>query len=211
MRTALEIIELHNAQWDEVLGRVEQALDEKDATLIRKLFESYAYVTDLVEDKNTSIRRLRQLFFGAHTEKTAAVVGNPVATTDAVAPGDAAVNTELVSPEPDTDTANHKEETASPVKGHGRNGAAAYTGAGRIDVPHPTLQAGDACPACRDGTLYEKTAGVIVRITGQPPVAATIYELQKLRCNLCDQVFTATPPPEAGERKYVSFRQAGII
>ena len=47
----------------------------RTATLIRAVFESYAYVTDLVEDKNTSIRRLRQLFFGARTEKTDAVVG----------------------------------------------------------------------------------------------------------------------------------------
>ena len=49
---------------EEVLRRVEQSLDEKDAALVRAVFESYAYVTDLVEDKNTSIRRLRQLFFG---------------------------------------------------------------------------------------------------------------------------------------------------
>jgi transposase len=211
MRTALEIIELDSTRLDEVLGRVEQALDEKDATLIRKVFESYAYVTDLVEDKNTSIRRLRQLFFGARTEKTAAVVGSPVDTTDAVAQKDAAVDTKLAEREPDTDTDTANQlDTAPPTQGHGRNGAAAYTGAERIDVPHPSLKAGDACPACRDGTIYEKTAGVIVRITGQPPLTATIYELQKLRCNLCDQVFTATPPPEAGERKY-AFTAASMI
>ena len=61
--------------WRTSSRRVEQSLDEKDAALVRAVFESYAYVTDLVEDKNTSIRRLRQLFFGARTEKTDAVVG----------------------------------------------------------------------------------------------------------------------------------------
>ena len=45
---------------EEVLRRAEQSLDEKDAELIRAVFESYAYVTDLVEDKNTTIRWLRQ-------------------------------------------------------------------------------------------------------------------------------------------------------
>src|SRR5581483_10707598 len=35
-----------------------------------------------------------------------------------------------------------------------------------------------------------------------PPVAATIYELEKLRCNLCGQIFTAQPPAEAGVKKY---------
>ncbi len=57
------------------MHRVEAPLDAEDATLIRRVFESYAYVTELVEDKNTSIRRLRELLFGKPTEKTAAVLG----------------------------------------------------------------------------------------------------------------------------------------
>src|SRR5262249_57401721 len=61
---------------------------------------------------------------------------------------------------------------------------------------------GGACPACGQGTVYEKAPGVLVRITGQPPLAATIYQLQKLRCHLCGQVFTAPAPAEAGSAKY---------
>src|SRR6516225_9110041 len=34
------------------------------------------------------------------------------------------------------------------------------------------------------------------------PLAATVYELEKLRCNLCGNVYTATAPPEVGEKKY---------
>jgi transposase len=64
------------------------------------------------------------------------------------------------------------------------------------------LTAGDACPACGQGTVYEKAPGVLVRISGQPPLAATIYQLQKLRCHLCGQVFTAAAPSAAGEQKY---------
>ena len=52
------------------------------------------------------------------------------------------------------------------------------------------------------GTVYEKAPGVLVRITGQPPLAATVYQLQKLRCHLCGQVFTAEAPAEAGLTKY---------
>jgi transposase len=43
---------------------------------------------------------------------------------------------------------------------------------------------------------------VLVRIKGQAPIAATVYELEKLRCNLCGDVFTAAAPEEAGEEKY---------
>ena len=68
MRNAPELVEVDSTRLEEVLRRVEQSLDEEDAALVRAVFESYAYVADLVEDKDTSIRRLRQLFFGARTE-----------------------------------------------------------------------------------------------------------------------------------------------
>jgi hypothetical protein len=42
----------------------------------------------------------------------------------------------------------------------------------------------------------------LVRITGQPPLTARIYQLQKLRCHLCGEVFTAAVPAEAGDHKY---------
>src|SRR3954453_23837522 len=85
MRNAPEMIEVDNTQLEEVLRRVEQSLDEKDSALIRAVFQSHVYVTDLVEDKNTSLRRLRKLFFGARTEKTDAVVGRTTEKTDATA------------------------------------------------------------------------------------------------------------------------------
>ena len=42
----------------------------------------------------------------------------------------------------------------------------------------------------------------MVRIQVQAPIAATVYELEKLRCNLCGDVFTAAPPQGVGDRKY---------
>ena len=201
MRQAPEIFEVDSTQLDAVLRRVQQALDEKDATLIRRLFESYLYVADLVEDKNTTIRRLRQLFFGARTEKTKAVVGSPSTKSDATVPSSTAAAAEKASAESAPDES--KATTTKPAgPGHGRNGAAAYAGAGRIEVSHPSLQAGDPCPSCGQGTVYDKAPGVLVRITGQPPLTATIYELQKLRCHLCGQVFSAAAPAGAGSHKY---------
>jgi transposase len=203
MRNAPEIVEVDSTQLEDVLCRAEQALDEKDAALIRAVFQSYVYVADLVDDKNTSIRRLRQLFFGARTEKTAAVVGHQTEKRDATPQSDAAADTAFAAGEPDSGAA-HEADTTPACRGHGRNGADAYRGAERIDVPHPSLTAGDPCPACGQGTVYDKAPGVSVRITGQPPLAATIYRLQKLRCHLCGQVFTAAAPAEAGGQKYAA-------
>jgi len=195
------IIDVSNAQLEEVLLRVEQSLDEKDAELIRAVFQSYLYVTDLVEDKNTSIRRLRQLLFGAATEKTDAVVGQPGDRPGATLPGGAATAPEAAAPEAAAE-ASDATATEPARPGHGRNGADAYRGAERVNVAHPALKPGDACPACGQGTVYEKAPGVLVRITGQPPLSATIYQLQKLRCHLCGQVFTAPAPAEAEHDKY---------
>jgi transposase len=201
MRNSPEIVEVNSTQLEEVLRRVEQSLDEKDTKLIRAVFQSYVYVADLVEDKNTSIRRLRKLFFGARTEKTEAVVGRQTEKTAATPQNGAAADIELTASEPDTGATN-EADTASASQGHGRNGADAYRSAERIDIPHPSLSAGDPCPACGQGTVYEKVPGVVVRITGQPPLAAKIYQLHKLRCHLCGQVFTAPAPAEAGSDKY---------
>jgi transposase len=195
------IIDVSNAQLEEVLHRVEQSLDEKDVTLIRAVFQSYLYVTDLVEDKNTSIRRLRQLLFGGRTEKTDAVAGQRTDRPEATMPRDVATGTESAAGEAAPEASG--AAAAEPARqGHGRNGADAYRGAERVNVPHPSLEPGDACPACGRGTVYEKAPGVLVRITGQPPLAATIYQVQKLRCHLCGRVFTTPTPATAGGAKY---------
>src|SRR4029078_4599354 len=147
------------------------------------------------------MRGLRQLFFGRRTEKTEALVGGKAKQPHAALPRGAPGDTPLTPPQPDIGEAG-EPDTVPVCQGHGRNGADAYRGAERIDVPHASLTAGDVCPACGQGTVYEKAPGVLVRLIGQPPLTATIYQLQKLRCHLCGQVFTAAAPPEAGGRKY---------
>jgi hypothetical protein len=147
MRHAPEIIEVDSPRLEDVLGRAEQALPLEDVALIRAVVEAYRYVVELVDDKNTSIGRLRQLLFGSRTEKTSAVLGRTADLRDAPPANGAAADTEPAGGEVDSD--GSKETDQAPArKGHGRNGADAYRGAGGIDVPHPSLQAGDPCPAC---------------------------------------------------------------
>src|ERR1700747_860314 len=122
MRNALELVDVDSDRLEEVLRRAEQSLDEKDAALIRAVFESYAYVTELVEDKNTSIRRLRQLFFGSRTGKTEAVGGAKPGTSKVAASPGTAAEIESVTGEGPPDVS----EAAAASKGHGRNGAEAY-------------------------------------------------------------------------------------
>ena len=68
---------------------------------------------------------------------------------------------------------------------------------------HPELKHGDPCPECPKGKVYvQKEPAQLVRITGQAPLKATVYELDRLRCNLCGLVFTAPEPESVGPEKY---------
>ena len=87
--------------------------------------------------------------------------------------------------------------------GHGRNSAARFPGAHRVVIAHPTLRHGDLCPECGAGKVYrQKQPKTLVRIVGRPPLEATRYEMERLRCNGCNQVFTAETPLEVGPEKY---------
>jgi transposase len=199
MLTKPTTIELDMNDLEDALRRAESALSEKDYTLFKAVCESYAYLSDLVGDKSTTISRLRKILFGVKTEKTAAVVGKREAAT---APPSGADTPAASLAEGDLEVAA-KDDAEPSEKGHGRNGADAYTGAEKIEVPHESLTPGDPCPKCAKGTVYETgRPGVLVRFTGQAPVQAKVYYLQKLRCNLCGEVFTARTPEDAGERRY---------
>ncbi len=69
-------------------------------------------------------------------------------------------------------------------EGHGRNGADAYEGAKKIEVPHASLKSGDPCPECEKGKVYVlPDPRKLVRVKGQAPLSATVYELERLRCS----------------------------
>lgn len=89
------------------------------------------------------------------------------------------------------------------MPGHGRNGAETYRNPRRVRVSHESLKHGDRCPGCLKGKVYEQQEPRrLVRIVGQAPLAATVYELQRLRCNLCGEVYSADAPEGVGEDKY---------
>jgi hypothetical protein len=166
-------------------------LSEDEYETLHAAMETLIFLTQELEKNRVSIQRLKKLLFGATTEKTQKVMekllnkaGKETSSTDDGAKDNA-------------------PEAQKKAKGHGRNGADAYTGADKFSVPHESLKPGDACPNCKKGTVYESVKpGHLVRVRGQAPLGATVYELQKLRCNLCGQIYTAQTPPGVGPHKY---------
>ena len=58
---------------------------------------------------------------------------------------------------------------------------------------HAKLTSGDICPECEKGKVYtQKEPKALVRVIGQAPLTATVYELERLRCN--PAVAKSSPP-----------------
>jgi len=157
-------------------------LSAEDCATLQGLFATLAFLQQALKEKGMSVQRLQQMLFGSKSEATAKVVGK----------------TEVKD-----EKAEKKEDGEEKKKGHGRNGVAAYSGAEKVKVPHPTLTAGQPCAGCLTGKVYSlEEPAKLVRITGCAPLNATVYECDRLRCNLCGEVFTAPSPEGVGEKKY---------
>jgi transposase len=197
--TPIQRMDLHMDELESIVERAKVGpLDEQDCATILAVFQSYLYVTDLLEERGTTLERLRKLVFGSSSEKTRAVLANQSAPS-AGTPLSPAVLPEVAPATPDTAP---PPAAPTPAPGHGRNGARAYRGAERVQITNRTLKPGYPCPECKNGSVYVLPPGILVRIVGQAPLQAKVYEFQKLRCNLCGKVFTAPAPEGVGSEKY---------
>jgi transposase len=192
------VIELNREELEAMLDSARsRPLQEEEYQKLKGVIETLAYLTGLIEKGKLSVRRLQQMLFGARTEKTQMVLKTePSAKNSSLEPQDHQAGPCAEGP---STPLGEKEKS----KGHGRNGAAAYSGATRVWVGHDSLKPGDPCPGCLKGKVYDSMApSTLVRLNGQAPLGVKVWELEKLRCNLCGQVYTAHTPEEVGPEKY---------
>lgn len=187
-------IDLDMDQLDELLKRAESSsLQDGDVELIKGMAECIALLSQAVDEKASSVKKLLRMVFGAKTEKKENILKKDEAK-DTGADGDQDSN----APKGKKDKKKGKKKN-----NNGRNGADSYVGAERVEVEHPELKSGDPCPKCKEGKLYKNTdPGIEIRVKGAAPLQATVYELEKLRCNLCGKIFNAPVPKSAGNKKY---------
>jgi hypothetical protein len=158
-----------------------RCLEPDDYTLLKVVIDTVCFLSRQVRQKASSIRRLLHLIFGVRTEKTRTVLHRGEESPP-------------ISPAP-----SEKPKR----KGHGRRAASAYWGAQKVQVAHPQLKVGQTCPACQRGPLYDtRRPAVLLHLEAQPVIAGTVFEMEKLRCVACGQLFGAPPPAEAGQEKY---------
>ena len=198
-------VDLDIGQLESIVERA--SLSEQDRATLIAAVGTLAFLTRELQNRRASVARLRKMLFGARTEKSSTVLesigGNDVGEAGADGlPGDNHAPDDT-SVQPTGEITAGQPEPKPKRKGHGRRSAASYRGGEKVTVEHDTLQALAPCPACQKGKLYElQIPAVIVRVTGQAPLGAAVYECQRLRCNLCGEVYVAKPPADAGAHKY---------
>ncbi len=185
-------LEVELPELEAILERTrEGALSAEDHGKLKAAVDTLAYLTRELEAKGTSIERLRRLLFGYRTETTSRVLG------------EAAESTQSATAPPQAHRVGGPETVRNKRPGHGRNGVKAYCGAQMRKVAHESIEHGTRCPSCARGKVYTQAEpATLLRVRGMAPLSALVYELERLRCNLCGEVFTAASPDGVGEAKY---------
>lgn len=174
------------------LERARAALSAEDYALLTGAVDTFTALTRELQLKGATLERLRRLFLGSTSEKTKKVLGDE--EQGAAGEAEQGAGESVVPP---------KGAAKEKPKGHGRNGAAAYSGAKREKVAHASLHGGDGCPGCTSGKVYPmKEPALLLRVRGMAPLDATVWECDRLRCNACGEVFTADAPEGVGTEKY---------
>ena len=140
-------IDLTPEDIETLLERVKPVVSEQDYEAIKAMADTIEALSQVRDQKATSIKRLLNLLFGQKSEKK-----------------------EKVFKKPKDDDDEGGKKPPKKRKGHGRNGASAYTGAEKVVINHESLKHGDPCPECINGKVYRcKIPKTVVRIVGSPP------------------------------------------
>ena len=191
-----ELVSATQEELDEILALTKKTLPAKQYQLLEGVLTTFVYVMRALQNAKTSLKRFRQMLFGARTESKEKLFKNLGVASAA----DQAALAGATPPAPGEPSETPPTPPAKP--GHGRNGAQAYSDSPVVEIALPDLKSGDQCPKCTHGKVYDTPPKVVVKVVGSPPLTATIYKLLRLRCRLCDAIFTGLLPEGASAPKY---------
>jgi transposase len=188
-----------------LIERLESSnLNNTDKTIIASVIHCHFWIQLCLLEAKMSIKRLKGLFGLRTSEKRKNLpeeadseeisLEEEVGGVDEADSNNKEVGQDLLdlSPFIDTDEEGDDADKAL-VKGHGRLGHEEYVGATIQEHPHEFLSRGDPCPGQCGGKLYLVKPKFIVCLKGNSLITAQKHILERLRCSLCGQVFTASP------------------
>ena len=195
-----QLVDATQAELDALLALAKASFPQPQYELLANVLATFAYVMEQLQNAKTTLKRFRHMLFGKRTESMSNIkkaIGSGIG--DGSDQGGGVVEATPGDPVA-LPTGVGKEPTK--CKGHGRNGADAYPNAKVVEIGLPDLHAGDICPACTTGKVYDSPPRTIVKVAGQAPLMAIVYKLARQRCRLCDAMFTAPMPDGVSPSKY---------
>ena len=198
------------------LGANENALARSEGLLNHYFFviQKLSELEQDIELKNAHIARLQEQLFGSNAvvidsqaEESDAIENDPPSGNE-----DSQANVNDAScDDADKNGGSDGSNTPAPQKekkpGHGRLSADEYTGAERVVCSHDHLKPGDTCPDCLNGRLYAVDPLKRVVVDGRPPLLATLFLIEVLRCALCGERFRAQAPVDT-THKYTALSKS---
>lgn len=177
MKKDPQVVQLDSHQIEDLKDRIQRSgLVEEDVKLLIGVLDCFAWIKASYGESRFRITKLLRFIFGPKTEK----------------------RTKNTDPQPKNPGAQ-EGVLKPPPSGHGKNGADEYHGAEVVKCEHGQLKTGDTCPECKIGKVYPQNPGVFIKVVGGSLLTVTKYLTEKLRCNLCGEIFEADLPNEVSK------------
>ena len=183
-----EIKDLSVEELEALKARIdEKRLNDEDFIILKKTLNFSVWIQSKLKEAGIKLSKLRNLIFGCKTEKRKD--DNDDKTNDN--------DQNKGSPK----LKQQKESEPKERKGHGRNSHNAFKSAREEKIKHELYNSGDDCPLNCGGKLYNIDPGLVIRVYGQSEADVVRYEIEKLRCSSCLEVFPANTK-DIGEKRY---------
>jgi transposase len=196
-----EEVTLSREEGEALLARLEaNTLTAEDRQVLGKVLTFYFWLLFALREAKLSLKRLKAWVFGEKPKPP-----KPPSSDGTPSDGSAGGNeTQTRAGQGVSSSTSPSPPAKKPPPGHGRQGAEVYRAAQTVACRHEALAVGERCPACGRGSLYRLPPGVEMRLDGNALLSAVRYELEKLRCSACGQIFTASVPAATGTEKYTA-------
>jgi hypothetical protein len=200
-----EIPKTNPAEIEAAIDRVKQSnIEQRDVELIERLLRTVLVLVKLLERKNISIKKLREMVFGRRTEKRRKAGGAIGEKSGETGGAEEEERRKERVEAGNVERSSSKSAERQVLGGHGHRAAAAYPGARIVRCQHRELKVGDRCPdpSC-GGRLYDlNEPKVLLQFTGRPWIEATNYEREMLRCAKCQERYEAPLPEGVADERY---------
>ncbi len=199
-------------------------LTENDLDLLLNLLTILQWIQGQLTRAKLTIKRLKKLF-GFSSESNSKKKADSDTNSNPPEPPEDQQDGEDKLSKDQALAENNNQETQPPQKkllqwntekNHGRLSAEDYTGCSIIEVPldDNVLENGQ-CPHCLEcntqSKLRKQPPAVVVFLDSQPLVSGNRYQLERVRCSVCQAYFTASLPNDIhGRSKYSNGAKSSI-